>query len=159
MRLQEFCPSLIVSVTMISTLNWESYGLTGRGNPVLVHFPRYQKIDAIEVMAATHEQCTVDGIPDELLQHLYRTFCTLVYEVMEEATVDLRDSLYVAQLMFPVYCQPLLLKHGDLVAADVEDEQAMDKLASKLYRNVQPLFRGILHKLHLREMSALEFKR
>ncbi|KJE98191.1 origin recognition complex [Capsaspora owczarzaki ATCC 30864] len=130
-----------ICVTLISELVWDKFRAgTGAPDPYVMYFAPYSQAVSVEIIAAERPALQV---PSELFQE----FIKLLWNVFHGPCRDLNELRHLAQLLFPVYCEPVL--QGTVESSD----------SVRLWRHIDPYFRKVLAKLYLREISDSEWGR
>jgi origin recognition complex subunit 5 len=135
---------LNVCVVFVTNLVWERFRSKWTSvEPVLVHFSDYSKSCILDILIYNFEPC--GQIDDEL--ELYKTFVTLIYDVFHESCNKLNEIMYLVQLLYKIYRQPVL------------EKTVLSTETGKLYTRIHPFLKNALGKLYLREISSNEWNR
>lgn len=123
---------------MISTVIWEKFREgTGFADPLLVHFPAYNKQDALAIL----EQRAPADVPTS---H-FRQFVSLLWDVFHGPCRDLNELGHLVSLFFDKYYQPVR-------AGDISGDNK-----SALFKHISPLLRTHFSSLYLRQTSTTDW--
>ncbi|XP_056605377.1 origin recognition complex subunit 5 isoform X1 [Triplophysa dalaica] len=138
LRLQELV-SDNVTVILLSQVVWEKFRpTTGCFEPLLFHFPDYNKADLVQILSRDHHP--------SYTPELYASYINILLGVFFSVCRDLRELGHLAALNFPKFCEPL--EKGEAKESDVH----------KLWRNIEPHLQRAMQTVYLREVSSMQWK-
>lgn len=105
----------------------------GLPHPILLHFPVYTKYELLNIMTK--------DVPEKCSPALYKTYCSLLFNIFHKACNNLMELRHQAVLNFPKFFKPIL------------DGEATENQVGKLWKNVQGHLKEALRTLYLREIS------
>ncbi|KAJ8381753.1 hypothetical protein SKAU_G00025310 [Synaphobranchus kaupii] len=138
LRLQELVEDNL-TVILLSQIVWDKFRPnTGCFEPLLLHFPNYNKAELQEILAQdTHPSYSSE---------LYSSYINILLGVFYSVCRDVRELRHLAALNFPKFCEPL------------ETGEAKEKDAHKLWRNIEPHLKKAMQTVYLREVSSVQWE-
>ncbi|CAI8006247.1 Origin recognition complex subunit 5 [Geodia barretti] len=137
LRLSELTHRQVCTI-LVSELVWEKLAMSAGGlRPYPLHFPQYTRGEVLAIMSL--------DCPEGEPLSFYRTFVNHVWNVFQYVCRDLGELRYLSSLLYPKYCEP------------VESGETSRQETRKLWRHIEPYFRGVMSKIHLREISSAQW--
>jgi origin recognition complex subunit 5 len=137
LRLSELTHRRVCTI-LVSELVWEKLAMAAGGlHPYPLHFPQYTKSEVLAIMSL--------DCPEGEPLSFYRTFVNHVWNVFQCVCRDVGELRYLSSLLYPKYCEP------------VESGETSRQETRKLWRHIEPYFRGVMSKIHLREISSVQW--
>eukprot|EP00127_Corallochytrium_limacisporum_P006126 Clim_evm75s218 gene=Clim_evmTU75s218 len=133
-----------VSVVAISSWAWDlvrGIHLSGRRNTFVEPYIFFFR----GLAHSTKAEILVSECPDAEYQLPWRIFVNILRNSLHIFCGDLREWRHAARQLWPVFIGPV--RRGEVDQSD----------ASKLYQYISPFIREVLHRLHLRELSTVEW--
>ncbi|XP_039264436.2 origin recognition complex subunit 5-like [Styela clava] len=127
-----------ICVIFESEVTWEKYynGIAGK-SPFIMFFPDYTKEELQKIITLLR--------PPDSSEEFYKDYIGIVLSVFYTACRDLRELRHLAEINFPIYCEP------------IKKEEATESDKHKLWKNIEPYLKNALHSLYLREISSSEW--
>ncbi|XP_019853919.1 PREDICTED: origin recognition complex subunit 5-like [Amphimedon queenslandica] len=134
-RLPELTHSNLCMI-FISVLSWDQFSFTtGIRPPFRLHFAQYSKDNVIKILSNNLSS-------QKYSSSFIINYSNMIYNIVSAVSRDLKDLLYISNIFFPLYCQP------------VDQRQVSESASRKLWSHIEPHFKAHISKLLLRNRSS-----